>query len=78
MRKNSVLITIREGKKHEVRKMVEYIEAKVLMLKRVRIGNLHLGSLETGAFREVKSVELKKMLDSKVEKKSQVSYNGQK
>lgn len=78
VRKNSVLITIREGKKHEVRKMVEYIEAKVLMLKRVRIGNLHLGSLETGAFREVKSVELKKMLDSKVEKKSQVSYNGQK
>lgn len=57
VRKGTVRIVIGEGKKHEVRKLVEAAELKIYALKRVRIGGLRLGLLPTGAFRELTEKE---------------------
>lgn len=47
-------ITIHEGKKHQVRRMLEALGHPVLELKRVRMGNLKLGDLKEGEVREVR------------------------
>ena len=39
---NELLISICEGKFHQVKRMLEYINNKVIYLKRVKIGNLEL------------------------------------
>ncbi len=53
-----LLLTLREGKNREVRRMMEAVGKKVLVLRRVRIGPLHLGTLGTGAFRELTDAEV--------------------
>ncbi|MBI5274132.1 MAG: rRNA pseudouridine synthase [Chlamydiales bacterium] len=57
IRKGTLRITISEGKKHEVRKLVECADLKIYALKRTRIGGLHLGLLPIGAFRELTEKE---------------------
>ena len=42
---------LREGKKRQIRRMCEMVGLKVVGLKRVRIGNVMLGSLPPGAWR---------------------------
>lgn len=44
-------ITIREGRKHQVRRMLDVVGHPVLKLLRVRMGPLSLGNLEPGEFR---------------------------
>ncbi|HEU5407309.1 MAG TPA: pseudouridine synthase [Nitrospira sp.] len=44
-------ITIREGRKHQVKRMLDAVGHPVLKLLRVRMGPLSLGSLEPGEFR---------------------------
>jgi len=44
-------ITIREGRKHQVKRMLEAVGHPVIKLLRVRMGPLSLGSLEPGEFR---------------------------
>ena len=44
-------ITIREGRKHQVKRMLEAVGHPVIKLVRVRMGPLSLGDLEPGAFR---------------------------
>jgi 23S rRNA pseudouridine2605 synthase len=44
-------ITIHEGRKRQIRRMLEIIGHPVLKLKRIRINGIALGGLETGAFR---------------------------
>lgn len=51
VRRNTLKVSIAEGKKHEVRLLLEAAGLKVQELKRIRIGGLHLGLLETGAWR---------------------------
>ena len=52
-------ITITEGKKHQVKRMIRYAGAKVLYLKRLSIGSLTLdGALSVGEYRELTSSEL--------------------
>ncbi|MGB3466909.1 MAG: pseudouridine synthase [Cyclobacteriaceae bacterium] len=48
-----ISITISEGKFRQVRKMTAAVGFPTLRLIRVRIGELKLGSLQTGQFREV-------------------------
>lgn len=49
-----LLISITEGKFHQVKRMLEYINNEVIYLKRIQIGNLVLPSdLEVGEFREI-------------------------
>ncbi len=58
VRKNTLKITVKEGKKHEVKKLVEQANLQVEELCRIRIGNLHLGKLEIGKYKQVSLQEL--------------------
>lgn len=53
-----VLISIREGRKREVRKMFGALEKSVITLKRVSYGTLRLGSLKQGVARPLTSTEI--------------------
>lgn len=44
-------ITIREGRKHQVKRMLDAVGHPVLKLLRIRMGPLSLGNLEPGEFR---------------------------
>lgn len=48
---NTYSVTIREGKKRQVRRMFEHLNRKVISLHRVRFGPLKLGSLKPGELR---------------------------
>ena len=53
-------LTITEGKKHQVKRMVRYTGAKVVYLKRVSIGTLPLDpELPLGEYREMTNEEIK-------------------
>lgn len=52
-------LTIREGKFHQVKKMVEAIDNKVIYLKRISFGKLILGDMKLG---EVKEIELEDII----------------
>ena len=51
-------LTIREGRKRQVRRMVEAVGHRVQGLERVRIGSLQLGDLEPGAARRLSTNEV--------------------
>jgi len=44
-------ITIREGRKHQVKRMLEVVGHPVIKLLRIRMGSLSLGDLQPGEFR---------------------------
>lgn len=48
-----IYLTIKEGKFHQVKKMLEAVDNKVIYLKRVSFGNLRLNDMELGEVREV-------------------------
>lgn len=48
-----ILLTIKEGKFHQVKKMLEAVNNKVVYLKRISFGKLQLGDLALGEVREV-------------------------
>lgn len=48
-----ILLTIKEGKFHQVKRMLEAVSNKVLYLKRLSFGKLDLKDLELGEVREV-------------------------
>jgi 23S rRNA pseudouridine2605 synthase len=51
-------ITIHEGKKHQVRQMINSVGASVLGLRRVRMGPIKLGDLKEGEFRKLTDKEI--------------------
>jgi 23S rRNA pseudouridine2605 synthase len=51
-------ITIREGRKRQVRRMCEAVGHRVRRLERVRFGPLALGSLRPGTYRELTAEEV--------------------
>jgi len=53
VRRGTLKITIGEGKKREVRLLLEAAGLKTQELTRIRIGALHLGPLPVGAWREL-------------------------
>jgi 23S rRNA pseudouridine2605 synthase len=57
VRKGTLKIVISEGKKREVRMMMESAGLQVKELTRIRIGGLLLGELETGAWRVLSDKE---------------------
>ncbi len=57
VRRGAVKIAVMEGKKHEVRMLLDAAGLKVLHLKRIRIGNLHLGNLPIGAYKTMTEKE---------------------
>ncbi|OGC89568.1 MAG: pseudouridine synthase [candidate division Zixibacteria bacterium RBG_16_53_22] len=50
-------ITIHEGRKRQVRLMLQAVGHKVITLKRTRLGNLELGDLREGRYRHLTAVE---------------------
>lgn len=54
-------ITIYEGRKRQVRRMLEKVGHPVLKLKRVRINGIELGNLASGAIRYLTSEEVNKI-----------------
>ena len=51
VRRGTLKIVLCEGRKREIRVLIEHVGLQVLSLKRVRIGGLVLGKLEVGASR---------------------------
>jgi 23S rRNA pseudouridine2605 synthase len=56
-----VELTITEGKKRQVRRMLQAVGHPVSKLVRVKIGGLHLGKLKPGEIRHLTDEELSKM-----------------
>ncbi|MBA2728459.1 MAG: rRNA pseudouridine synthase [Parachlamydiaceae bacterium] len=57
VRKGTVKIAVCEGKKREVRLLLQNAGLEVLELTRIRIGGLHLGNLTEGQWREMSEPE---------------------
>lgn len=56
-----VLVTIHEGRNRQVRRMFDSVGHKVLMLRRVQFGPIHLGDLPHGAWRDLTAEEMEKL-----------------
>ena len=54
-----LLMTIREGRNRQIRKMCEGVGLEVARLRRISIGPLKLGMLKPGTWRELKPEELR-------------------
>lgn len=60
--KGKIEIIIAEGKNRQVRRMCEAVNINLLNLRRVKIGNINLGTLQSGKYRyltieEIKNIE---------------------
>lgn len=54
-------ITIYEGKKRQIRRMLEKVGHRVLKLKRIRVNGINLGNLKVGSFRYLTPKEVDKI-----------------
>jgi 23S rRNA pseudouridine2605 synthase len=54
-------ITMHEGRKRQVRRMLANLGYRVMALKRIRMGNLILGNLKEGAIRELNPAEIRSL-----------------
>ena len=54
-----LLITIREGRNRQIRRMCEAVGLEVARLRRISIGPLKLGMLKPGTYRELTAEELR-------------------
>lgn len=59
VRKGTLKVVVKEGKKREVRLLVEKAGLEIVELQRIRIGGLMLGSIPLGAWREMTDKEKK-------------------
>lgn len=67
VRKGTLRIVIAEGKKREVRLLMEQVGLKVHELSRIRIGGLHLGTLPIGSYREMTQTDKDELFGGKDE-----------
>lgn len=63
VRKGTLKVTIMEGKKREVRLLMEAAGLKIRELTRIRLGGLHLGTLPLGAWRELTEREMQMIFE---------------
>jgi 23S rRNA pseudouridine2457 synthase len=54
-------IVLREGKKHQVRKMTAAVGFPTLRLVRIAVGNLKLDGLQPGQWRDLKPIEMQEL-----------------
>ena len=57
-----VSVTIHEGQNRQMRRMFDCIGKTIIMLKRVRIGNIKLGGLKRGEYKPLNQYELLDLL----------------
>jgi pseudouridine synthase len=58
-------ITLTEGRNRQVRRMVEALDAKVLKLVRVKIGDIRIGTLPIGKWRMLTEAEVRAVITRK-------------
>ena len=58
---SDILVTIHEGRNRQVRRMIDAVGHKVLLLRRVRFGPLELGNLRRGEWRELTAQEVEQL-----------------
>jgi 23S rRNA pseudouridine2605 synthase len=58
---NTIELTIREGRKRQVKRMCEQVGHRVKRLQRVRFGPLELGDLRPGRYRKLNAAELEQL-----------------
>jgi 23S rRNA pseudouridine2605 synthase len=63
---NRLRITMTEGRKREIRRMIIAVGGRVASLTRVQIGDLSLGSLPSGEWRELNPNEIERLLSATV------------
>ncbi len=73
-----LLITIREGRNRQIRKMCEAVGLEVARLKRISIGPLRLGMLKPGEYRELTSSELSSIRSCIRKEENRSASNSQK
>jgi 23S rRNA pseudouridine2605 synthase len=61
----TVNLTLTEGKNREIRRLFEFYRYDILILKRIRIGNLCLEKLKEGAYRPLNHKEIKMLTQNK-------------
>lgn len=62
---SEILVTLQEGKFHQVKRMFESVDKKVVYLKRISFGPLKLDeNLEEGAYRELTEEELTQLKEA--------------
>jgi 23S rRNA pseudouridine2605 synthase len=61
-------ITMHEGRKRQVRRMLANLGYQVLAIKRIRIGIINLGNLKEGAARELTDAEVRALLAARTSK----------
>ena len=54
-----IKMILRQGKKNEIRRIFKFLDLKLLSLKRERIGEILLGDLPKGSWRELSKKEIK-------------------
>lgn len=59
VRKGTLKVVVKEGKKREVRLLVQNADLEILELSRIRIGGLRLGPISEGTFRKMTETEKK-------------------
>lgn len=60
-------LTISEGRKHQVKRMLKAVGCHVVYLKRITIGEVKLDeSLEKGQYRELTELEIQKLLQNQI------------
>jgi 23S rRNA pseudouridine2605 synthase len=64
IRRGTLRIVVQEGRRHEVREMLAAAGFEVLELKRVKIGDLVLGTIPEGQYRELSSQEIERLFPS--------------
>lgn len=58
MGENTFRIILTQGLNRQIRRMCEYLDYRVVALKRVRVMNINLGKLQSGGYRNVTANEL--------------------
>lgn len=61
---NRLELTLREGRKRQVKRMCEQVGHPVTRLQRVRFGPLELGSLKPGAYRRLSRTEVEQLREA--------------
>lgn len=62
-KESHLLVSLTEGKNREIRRMIEVVKSEVLKLKRVQFGEIKLGTLPEGKWRELSNLEIKSLKD---------------
>ncbi|MEG1499907.1 MAG: pseudouridine synthase, partial [Clostridia bacterium] len=56
-------ITINEGQNRQIRRMFEAIGKSIILLKRIQIGEIKLGGLSRGEYKDLTSEEITSIMD---------------